>query len=603
MLTAVVGVLGAGEAHAEPKNTAGQPSPPPAKQSAHQNTGSANAAEHRQETAAKKRQAATAGSEKAAERRRETAEKKEAEATKEGSKKPSGSANAAERRRENADKKAKADRRKVESSQAGRGEQRERSARQDRWANASPENKKQAESARQRKEKTARPARNSKEGTPSRSTTSVKHDDKGGRPQLRLASGSSRDPDGDFEFCTLGGESCDEAEMTGGTGSHDMPELEDKPLKVLRPFVGGGLPFFGSGGGKGGAAPPPARGTPPAAGPQKAGPPAGGPGGGKGQSGGGPVASEPPAPEQPPGGKGATVRPTPPTEPPTLPRGSSAGPQRAGGSAPSRATADRTTGKGGGKSADRTEGRSGRKSPDRSRGGQEADERNQDKSTRKTTDRTHSSRKPDNRNQDKSTRKTTDRTHSSRKPDNRNQDKSNRETTERPHSRKSADRAANTSGGKPVERAAGRSGDRRGEPTLAEVLAAKGKRYEKQEKEFLEQGKDIYGNTIPAGADAGKMAQEFRHHSRYEPFTPDGKLTAVAVEEAFPVQAGEVIGNPYVKEVFARSGGPSQWAKYSTRTHHSPYGDFQIHFYHNRTTGEVYYGHDYKVVMNRRIED
>ncbi len=41
------------------------------------------------------------------------------------------------------------------------------------------------------------------------------------------------------------------------------------------------------------------------------------------------------------------------------------------------------------------------------------------------------------------------------------------------------------------------------------------------------------------------------------------------------------------------------WGKYSTRTHQSPYGDFQVHYYYNPETGKILL-YDYKVVMNRR---
>jgi len=40
------------------------------------------------------------------------------------------------------------------------------------------------------------------------------------------------------------------------------------------------------------------------------------------------------------------------------------------------------------------------------------------------------------------------------------------------------------------------------------------------------------------------------------------------------------------------------FAKYSTDTFQSPFGDFQVHFYQNPSTGEIYYGMDYKAVFN-----
>jgi hypothetical protein len=48
-------------------------------------------------------------------------------------------------------------------------------------------------------------------------------------------------------------------------------------------------------------------------------------------------------------------------------------------------------------------------------------------------------------------------------------------------------------------------------------------------------------------------------------------------------------------EVASKTGG-----KYTTRTHQSPEGDFQVHYYMNERTGKVAYDYDYKAVLNRR---
>jgi hypothetical protein len=74
------------------------------------------------------------------------------------------------------------------------------------------------------------------------------------------------------------------------------------------------------------------------------------------------------------------------------------------------------------------------------------------------------------------------------------------------------------------------------------------------------------------------------------PFAPNGTLTAAAVRSSREIKTPEQIGNPAV---------PPGFAKYSTPTHRSPSGDFQVHFYRNPTTGQVWYTLDYKVVFNR----
>ncbi len=49
------------------------------------------------------------------------------------------------------------------------------------------------------------------------------------------------------------------------------------------------------------------------------------------------------------------------------------------------------------------------------------------------------------------------------------------------------------------------------------------------------------------------------------------------------------MGNPAIPEGFG---------KYTTSTYQSPAGNFQVHFYMNPTTGQVYYGLDYKAIFN-----
>ncbi len=49
------------------------------------------------------------------------------------------------------------------------------------------------------------------------------------------------------------------------------------------------------------------------------------------------------------------------------------------------------------------------------------------------------------------------------------------------------------------------------------------------------------------------------------------------------------MGNPAIPEGFG---------KYMTSTYQSPAGNFQVHFYMNPTTGQVYYGLDYKAIFN-----
>jgi hypothetical protein len=60
------------------------------------------------------------------------------------------------------------------------------------------------------------------------------------------------------------------------------------------------------------------------------------------------------------------------------------------------------------------------------------------------------------------------------------------------------------------------------------------------------------------------------------------------------------LGEATRDELAKITGSASGWGKYSTRDVPSPSGDFQTHFYRNSTTGDIYYGRDYKAVFNHQ---
>ncbi|MEW2120318.1 polymorphic toxin-type HINT domain-containing protein [Streptomyces sp. NPDC005474] len=108
------------------------------------------------------------------------------------------------------------------------------------------------------------------------------------------------------------------------------------------------------------------------------------------------------------------------------------------------------------------------------------------------------------------------------------------------------------------------------------------------------------GNCIAGSADAQKLADKLRLESANSPFSAEGKLTQDALDSSRLAMPGSKMGNKELQERFAARGGAEQWGKYSTPTHQSPYGDYQVHYYRNSVTGDVMYDYDYKVVMNRR---
>ncbi|MFI8236317.1 RHS repeat-associated core domain-containing protein, partial [Streptomyces sp. NPDC085866] len=115
-----------------------------------------------------------------------------------------------------------------------------------------------------------------------------------------------------------------------------------------------------------------------------------------------------------------------------------------------------------------------------------------------------------------------------------------------------------------------------------------------------QEGKDVNENFISGTADGQQLADQLRRESASSLFNENGWLTPQAIAESRLVIPGEELGNEEVRELMISDGSNlSDWGKYTTRTHQSPYGDFQVHYYYNHVTGRVL-KFDYKVVMNRR---
>ncbi|MFI9549820.1 RHS repeat domain-containing protein [Streptomyces sp. NPDC052016] len=84
-------------------------------------------------------------------------------------------------------------------------------------------------------------------------------------------------------------------------------------------------------------------------------------------------------------------------------------------------------------------------------------------------------------------------------------------------------------------------------------------------------------------------------------FTKDGALTAETIARSMKIQEGSKMGNKHLKAYFEAHGGVDQWGKYATPRMNTPGGEgtratFDIHFYKNEVSGEVYY-YDYKVKL------
>ncbi|MCX5121792.1 polymorphic toxin-type HINT domain-containing protein [Micromonospora sp. NBC_00362] len=109
------------------------------------------------------------------------------------------------------------------------------------------------------------------------------------------------------------------------------------------------------------------------------------------------------------------------------------------------------------------------------------------------------------------------------------------------------------------------------------------------------------GCSVPGTADGQKLADQYRSESVNSVFTPSGRLANQAIAESRLIIRGSDLGNQHLRSHLTRDGSDiADWGKYTTRTHHSSYGDFQVHYYYNSKTGSVSYDYDYKAVMNAR---
>jgi RHS repeat-associated protein len=90
-------------------------------------------------------------------------------------------------------------------------------------------------------------------------------------------------------------------------------------------------------------------------------------------------------------------------------------------------------------------------------------------------------------------------------------------------------------------------------------------------------------------ADAPRLAMDLAQQEAESAFSPAGELSQDAIQGSRQIIAPGQLGNPAV---------PQGFGKFSTQTFQSPSGPFQVHFYMNPSTEEIFYGLDYKAVFN-----
>ena len=88
-----------------------------------------------------------------------------------------------------------------------------------------------------------------------------------------------------------------------------------------------------------------------------------------------------------------------------------------------------------------------------------------------------------------------------------------------------------------------------------------------------------------------RLGQQLARESADSVFTSSGRLSSGAIADSRQIIPGSRLGNKDLIQRLTSDGSDiADWGKYTTRTHQSPSGDFQVHFYMNRGTGAIDYG-------------
>ena len=97
-----------------------------------------------------------------------------------------------------------------------------------------------------------------------------------------------------------------------------------------------------------------------------------------------------------------------------------------------------------------------------------------------------------------------------------------------------------------------------------------------------------------------RLNQQFSFTQASSLFNADGTLTDGAIGASRVITEGDDLGNQQLVQELSSRGNISDWGKYATGSTPSPAGNFQMRFYQNSVTGEVYYGADYKAVFDNQ---
>lgn len=97
-----------------------------------------------------------------------------------------------------------------------------------------------------------------------------------------------------------------------------------------------------------------------------------------------------------------------------------------------------------------------------------------------------------------------------------------------------------------------------------------------------------------------QLRQQLQAQQASSIFTKEGYLTEEAIGNSGLLPIGQLKNPKLIEELSLRPGNLSDWGKYATESTPSPSGNFQMHFYRNHVTGDVYYGRDYKAIFDHQ---
>jgi len=114
----------------------------------------------------------------------------------------------------------------------------------------------------------------------------------------------------------------------------------------------------------------------------------------------------------------------------------------------------------------------------------------------------------------------------------------------------------------------------------------------------LKSGRVAAEGGAASAANGARLASRLTVQEARAVFTESGGLSSEVIGRSTEIINGTQLGNQALAKSLTADGSQiADWGKYTTQTFKSPSGPSQVHSYYNSTTGNVFYGLDYKTVF------